>query len=369
VIRGTTEIPKAELSNTPTEQNPPTQIEPSTPLPLGKKPVPLPDVPENLLANQPTQKVIYRSLTQVVSENEREAGRVSDLEWASLRTPEFPQKTKLPQPVMQPAMGSTMNTNVHEVFDTPASIAHGSSDVLLTMVPGPNWWLPPLAQQRAPRTYAKYLNDQESAFDVAVGSQFSLFRLSRCECSDQGLQLEIFGAGFSRFGGNREFDVLDVRFGIPLVYSLGNTQFKLAYEHSSSHGRQAIDTEYRRHDIVFGLSHWWCNRVRAYGEIAGALEMGPNQGDNRMRYGTGIEWIPRRCTPWYGSLFAAADLDVRGEQDHEPNVTLQLGWTWRTAVAGRGPRVAAEYYRGKNPFGQYFLTDSDWIGVVTSWDW
>ena len=78
----------------------------------------------------------------------------------------------------------------------------------------------------------------------------------------------------------------------------------------------------------------------------------------------GLEWSHQGATGWRGRPFAAIDLDVRGDEDYTPNLTIQAGWEWRQP-AGRvsSLRLGLEYYNGRSPYGQFFELHEQWIGA------
>jgi hypothetical protein len=322
------------------------------------------------VANAVANTSMYRPLAAVVVEGERQRGAVGDLEWAAATAP-LPSKTPLPPPTTNPS--SALPVFVEEQQDLAPPV-HTGADSYLQMAPGSVLWSPPLAQQRAPRIYAKGYGESGGTLDAGFGGQFGLARICSGGCRSSAFEVDVFAAAFGRYVDGDRLRLLDVRFGVPLVYAAGNWRYKLAYEGTTGHeanapfARNLGDAVYRRHEAVIGAAYHFDCRWRAYGEAAGAVDRGPLQR-GRARYDLGVEWAATHCTPWTGEPFAAANVEWREEQDYTANVTLQVGWQWRARTPGRGPRVALEYYNGKSPFGANFQADENWIAAVAAWDW
>lgn len=237
-------------------------------------------------------------------------------------------------------------------------------------------WTVPLANQREPRTYAKFTNlNNQSTIDTAIGGQFGLIRLAPAETNLQGVQLDGFATVFSRFDGARRLVSNDFRAGLPLTYAKGAWQAKAGYEHTSSHlGDDFINSTgatpiyYARDEIVIGLARWCWEQVRLYGQAGFAVHTSPIIGNKRDRFDWGVEWTRHVATTWKGQPFAALDMDLRGDQNYTANTTVQLGWQWQNKYFWSG-RIAAEYYNGRSPVGQFFLAREDWYGGAFLFDW
>ncbi len=94
----------------------------------------------------------------------------------------------------------------------------------------------------------------------------------------------MFAAAFTRFNERRELACADYRVGCPLTFAANDWQFKLGYEHTSSHmGDDAVmDLEsqwaqgspafparkFCRNEIVLGIARRFWERIRVYGQSA-----------------------------------------------------------------------------------------------------
>ena len=358
--------------------------------PKGKAPEPLPTPakhPKVIKATPPDPEAaspwdhvdensLYRPLAAVVIEGEARRGGGEPL-WQEIVQP-APLPRQIPWPDGVPAE-EVFSTPVEERPDISSPISYGnasSSDHWLRVAPSSLLWQPPLANPREPRMSAKRLRvEGDDVFDAAIGGQFGLLRISPDQRPEEGFQLDVFAVAFARFGDD-DLSALDFRFGIPLTYSDRCWQYKLAYEHTSSRFQGdplVLDadqtSDFRREEIVIGAARSWWEILRAYGQIGMTFSGTAAQKDDPFRFDVGVEWADLRCTTPNGAPFAAIDLEARGDQDYEANVTIQAGWNWRGRIPGRGPRLCGEYHRGDSPFGQTFSRREDWYGVVACFDW
>jgi hypothetical protein len=239
-------------------------------------------------------------------------------------------------------------------------------------------WDPPLANPREPRMFVKFTNlDDQMTYETAIGAEVGLIRLTHADPDLGCFQLDLFGVVFTRFDEEFHQVVSDYRAGIPLTYANGPWQAKLAYEHTSSHlGDEFIDAtrreriNYQKDEIVVGVSYRFENNLRLYGQFGYAFFTSKEFEGDRERFDWGLEWKqPGANTGWRGRPFIALDMELRAEQDFEPNTTIQLGWEWSDLPRGRSVRVAFEFYDGKSPYGQFYSDDEDWVGLGVYYDW
>lgn len=265
-----------------------------------------------------------------------------------------------------------------EAFSDGDSCSMFWSDKLVyTVLPRSLLWEPPMANQREPRMYGKLDNaNEESTIDTAIGGEFGVARFGPADRLHEGIQLDVFAAVFTRFNEQRLLKTADYRVGIPLTYAKGPWEAKVAYEHTSTHlGDEYIEATGRRQvphvrdEIVFGLARRFWNQVRFYGQYGYSFSTSNAIQGMRDRYDVGVEWSKQRNTGWKGQPFAAADFDIRSDQDYQVNTTLQIGWQWLDCVTRHSARLAMEVYTGRNPYGQFYQEYDDWIGVGAYYDW
>jgi hypothetical protein len=248
-------------------------------------------------------------------------------------------------------------------------------------------WEPPFANQREPQCYAKFTNlHGEGTIDTAIGADFALGRIGPASHKDEGFEIDVFAAAFTRFGSRREIEDIDYRFGCPLTFATAGWQFKLGYEHTSTHtgddavanlindglydGRVHPDKKFLRDEIVLGVARRFGERFRLYSQLGCSFAKNADIPNDVWRYDWGVEWTPPRCSERQDGPYAAFDMDMRDEQEFFPNVTVQAGWQWRVR-RGRSSaaRLGAEYYNGKSPYGRNMQDHETWWGFVASYDW
>lgn len=237
-------------------------------------------------------------------------------------------------------------------------------------------WKPPLANQREPRFYGKFTNlNKKSYIDTAIGAQFGLGRIAPKGRPNEGLQLDIFGAVFTRFDPRRFLTAADYRAGIPLTYKKGPWSTKLSYEHTSTHIGDEYSQAYGRRqnplildEVVFGLSRYFGGHVRVYGQAGYAFNTAKQTNAGRRdRFDFGISYSNYEDTGPGGRPFAAYDMDLREYQNYTVNSTFQVGWQWVSSL--HSIRLALEVYQGRSPFGQFYTTNEHYAGIGGYYDW
>lgn len=236
-----------------------------------------------------------------------------------------------------------------------------------------------LAGPRESRMGSFWANEQDQGWmwDIALGGRAALVRYGTCDgIRPQGWELQIEGAGLPRLGMEDESDVqaVDFRFGVPLVYAIGDYQTKVAYYHLSSHvgdefllkhpGFDRIN--YVRDAIVWGHGYFLTPELRAYGEIAYAFNV--DGGAEPWEFQFGLEHSPAIPTGFRGAPFAAANAHLREENDFSGNLVFQAGWAWRGAGAGHLLRTGFEYFNGKDEQYSFLPQDQQKLGLGLWYD-
>jgi hypothetical protein len=237
-------------------------------------------------------------------------------------------------------------------------------------------WKPPIANLREPQFYGIFHDMGGKSFiDTAIGAEFGLGRVAPKGRSDpsrqldnEGLQLDVFAAVFTRFDPKRFLTAIDYRAGIPLTYKKGPWSTKLAYEHTSTH----IGDEYSQafhvkqvplvlDEIVWGLSRYFGDHLRLYGQFGYAVNTAKEtNNNNRTRFDWGVSYTNYYDTGPVGRPFAAYDMDIRSYQSYTPNNSFQVGWQW--VNQGRSVRLAVQVFQGRSMYGQFFTHNESWVG-------
>ena len=208
--------------------------------------------------------------------------------------------------------------------------------------------------------------------DTAIGGTAPLVRYCRDGNSEDGWEFDFFAVVLSRFSDYNTFNDADFRFGLPVSWANGPWSAKLAYEHTSSHlGDDFIKDHVGgvksgrvRDEIVAGLSYRWWDQLRLYAQFGYAPILSTPGPNNPDRYDVGLEWSNHAPTGWSGQPYAAIDLELYGDEDYTPDLTIQVGWQWiEPGVRLTSLRLGLEYYNGRSPYGQFFFVHEQWFGV------
>lgn len=260
----------------------------------------------------------------------------------------------------------------------------------ITGFPNSLIWEPPFAIKREPRMQVlgtSQDNPQESwSLDASAGTTVGFWRFEPVG-RDAAYQVDVFGVVHGRLTPD-DLLVADYRFGVPLTARRGPWQFKLAYEHTSSHLQDDLIRtqpgtplgEFSRDEIVFGIGRRFADRLRVYGQAAYAFDMDypfdkinpqlASNDDFRWRFDVGFEWYNPEPTGWKGTPFVAVNLDVRGDANFNTGVTAQAGWLWRNPYQRLANlRLFVEYTNSQSPYGQFYLNNEDFYGVGLSCDY
>ncbi len=262
---------------------------------------------------------------------------------------------------------------------TPDNAAKGADGYKQTLFPSTLLWQPPYANHNEPHTYVKRTSLEELGMtpvdDVAIGGTFPLFRWASKDSPESGWQLDLFAMIASRFIAQNYLMATDYRFGVPLTFARGHWSGKIAYEHTSTHvGDEYTEKTGRtnrssiRDEIVFGLAYRLLEPLRVYGAVGINFDehesFRKRTGSYRDRYSFGAEWSRPLATGAKGQPFAAVDLEYRGDLDYTPNFSAQAGWQWLAKGARPSVRLVAEFYDGRNPFGQFLDRHENRVSVA-----
>jgi hypothetical protein len=280
----------------------------------------------------------------------------------------------LPTLASKPRLTDESSGNLADWFHR--TLLWGQTPYRYVTLPTNLLWKLPLANQREPRFFGKFINlHGQSYIDTAIGAQLGLGRIAPEGVEDEGLQLDVFGAVFTRFNPRRFLTAADYRAGIPLTYKKGPWSTKFGYEHTSTHIGDEYSQAYARRQVplvidemVYGLSRYFGDHGRVYGQVGYAFHTAKEtNADRRYRFDWGVSYSNYRDTGPVGRPFAALDMDLRQYESYRANTTFQIGWQWVHAT--RSVRLALELYDGRSPYGQFYLNDERWAGIGGYFDW
>lgn len=230
-------------------------------------------------------------------------------------------------------------------------------------------WQPAVAAQREPRIAVKVSNFEERTSDVAIGGTFPIARLARPSRPQEGLELDLAVAVFTRFDSSYALTVADYLVEVPVTWACDRWVWRAALSHTSSHlgddylkGTGGVTSTVERDEVTFATAYELSPRLRVSARAA-VIYGSKGMPSGRERLGVALEWQPVVDGP-----FAALDLDERAWHDWTPGVTLRAGWQWRSE-SGRVCRLAAEGYNGRSPFDQLSAKREKWFAVTFDLDW
>lgn len=243
------------------------------------------------------------------------------------------------------------------------------------LMPNDLIWHSYLGSAKEPRisgTWFEELQDDVSLLDVTLGGRSSILRYGTYnEGRSEGWELQLEGAAILRLNldFNWDLDLVDYRFGVPVVYGYDRHQWKFAYYHLSSHlGDELIIREdnlderinYSRDVLVIAYSFFPVEAVRIYGEMGYAFVI--EGGSEPWEFQFGIDYAQPGPTGACGTPFFAINGHLREEVNFGGNLALQAGWLWR-GKSGKVLRTGLHYYNGKSPQFETFDEFEHQIGV------
>lgn len=225
--------------------------------------------------------------------------------------------------------------------------------------------------------YWNWEQDEGALWDITLGGRAALLRYGTFDpILPHGFEVQIEGAAFPRLDPDRNHDLTyaDFRFGVPLVYSHGPWELKLAYYHLSSHvgdeqmihNNSLFRINYVRDAIVWGMAYRWTPDLRLYGETAWAFNA--DGGAKPWEFQFGAEFSPLAPTGIRPVPFWALNGHLRQEHNYSGNLVAQIGLQWRSAATGARLRTGFEYYNGKSRQWEIFNTFEQQAGIGLWYD-
>jgi hypothetical protein len=210
-----------------------------------------------------------------------------------------------------------------------------------------------------------------TVWDSALGGRIGLVRYGTADAMlPDGYELDVEGAAFPRLDPEDDLDVVtnDYRVGVPLTHGRGAWRTKLAYYHFCAHlGDEFLlknpgvqRRNYVRDAIVLGRSYYILPELRLYAEAAWSFKA--TDGAEPWEFQFGADYAPAFETGWRGAPFAAINGHLREELDFGGNLTVQVGWAWRSGLTGRLMRTGVQYYNGAAEPFEFLGVEENKIG-------
>lgn len=263
----------------------------------------------------------------------------------------------------------------------PAAVARVEPPTSAVLPPG-LLFEPLTADPRWPRfsaVYQAYRDDPdvEHAAAVSFGETFSLYRR---QTGIGAFEVQFTAGVFSTFDlASDSFDLInsDFRVGIPVAWRWGDWSATARLYHQSSHLgdeyllrriRSATERVNVSYEAVDALLSWDLGRSwRLYGGGGLILRKEPDTLE-RPSVQAGVEALsPVAVLGGRLRPVAALDLQARAQDDWDPDVSLQAGVQLEgVALLGRRVQLLAQWYRGRNPNGQFYDRAVEFFGIGLS---
>jgi hypothetical protein len=213
---------------------------------------------------------------------------------------------------------------------------------------------------------------------VAIGENFG-FYTKRQGCN--GWQVSLLTGIFSQFNldtPSTELINTDFIVGVPLTWRVGNWSTRVRYYHQSSHvgdefllgrpGFNRVNLSFEEIEAIISYDYKWA-RVYAGGGVLVHRE--PVTLDrNRVQWGFEVRGPSSRSRilrGFYDKLIVtpvlAADFKTFEELHWIINTNVVGGLEWSRTGSYRRLRIMVNYYRGFNPYGQFFAQKIETVGA------
>ncbi len=276
----------------------------------------------------------------------------------------------------EPAQPVMRNHDCRYDLNSDSSLSSESMDQNLGWFPTNDLFRPLLADPKEPRFVISRWGvkpneaDDFAAAAVGFGENFGLYRLGLsgggyCD----GLQFNIGGAVFAQFNLNAPSSDLinaDYIIGFPLTFRMSDFSARLRLYHQSSHlgdefilgnvGVERVNLSFEELEAILSyIRHFF----RVYGGGGYLVHREPDL--ERLKWQYGVE-VRLRALKTLGShlggnpVFFVAGSDIKHFQHHgyNPNYSIKAGFEIFGKVSQRRLRLLAGFYKGFNPFGQFY---------------
>lgn len=204
--------------------------------------------------------------------------------------------------------------------------------------------------------------------NVAFGENFGVYRerfdgAGPCD----GWQLSLNGGVFAQFNLSAPSSDLinaDYIIGVPLTFRRGDASGRLRLYHQSSHlgdefilgnpGINRLNLSFEESELLLSYDWRW---LRVYGGLGFLLHRSPDLDRLRWQYGGELRYqlpgkVPFTATPVFFLL--GAEIKQLEHHNYDLNYAVRSGFEIFRTPSGRQLRILAGYYKGFNPFGQFF---------------
>ena len=210
---------------------------------------------------------------------------------------------------------------------------------------------------------------------VGFGETFGLYRFFG-STEGQGLQLSVQGALFAQFNlDTASYDLInaDYTIGFPVTFRHGNGSLRFRIYHQSSHlgdelllsanPPNRVNLSFEATELIY--SHEWRGwRLYAGGEYL--IHKEPADLEPLSAH-WGLEFRGTKPLLWHGRPVAGVDMKSLEEHDWAIDTSVKAGLEFGRPNPGqRRLRLMAEWYKGFDPRGQFYLNEVEYYGLEVS---
>ena len=244
--------------------------------------------------------------------------------------------------------------------------------------PAGDLFQPPIADPKQPQFFFSFFRFHSSGGErytmasVGFGETFGLFRFFGSREGD-GLQVSVEAALFAQLNMSApSFDLqnADYTVGFPVTYRLGDNSLRFRIYHQSSHlGDELLLSAHppRRVDLSFEsveliYSREW-RGLRVYGGGAYLIDRHPAELKPLSAH-WGIEVRAGKPLFWNGRPIVGVDMKSLQEHHWALDTSAMAGFEFGHPNPGRRRlRVMAEWYKGFDPHGQFYVHEVEYFGL------
>lgn len=246
--------------------------------------------------------------------------------------------------------------------------------------PSGDLFRPLLADPKQPQFFAsvdrfKSLGVQWTMTEAGFGETFGMYRWFGNREGD-GLQLSVEASLVARFNMNTPSYSLinaDYSIGIPLTFRSGNNSLRFRLYHQSSHlgdeyllsvnPPDRINLSFEAIELLY--SYEW-HGIRGY--FGGEYLINKDPSDLKpASFHWGIEYRGSRPVLWHGRLVGGVDWKSYEEHAWAKDTSVKVGLEFGRPNPGqRRLRLMAEWYRGYDPRGQFYMNRVEYYGLNVS---
>lgn len=239
---------------------------------------------------------------------------------------------------------------------------------------------PLIADPKQPRFFVSALHFSSVGItytmaSVGFGETFGLYRLAGSHESD-GLQLSVEGALFAQFNlSTSSYDLInaDYTIGIPVTYRHGDNSLRFRIYHQSSHlgdelllsanPPERVNLSFESIELLYSRE-WLGWRVYGGGEYL--IHKEPRDLKPLSAHWA-IEYRGSAPLLWNGRPLGGVDMKSLAEHGWAVDTSVKAGLEFGQANPGqRRLRLMAEWYKGFDPRGQFYVNKVEYYGLEVS---